>query len=93
MRILFDLFTDFFYTHFADIRVIGKHRYLFYKGYRFYRKWSQNEHTYWKCSKYRRHSCDARISSRMIGGYEKMKVSKAIHSHAPECSADPPINL
>lgn len=78
----FNLFIGF--TEFADLRETGNHRFLYCNGYRFYRKWEQGEYTYWKCSKYSRYRCDAKITTRVIDGYTKMKVTKSTHSHKPE---------
>lgn len=86
MRIAFYSFIYLDYTEFADIRVKGNHRFLHYKGNRFYRKWEQSGYTYWMCSKYSRYRCDAKITTRTIDGYAKLKVTKAAHRHEPEYS-------
>lgn len=78
MRISLNLFAD--YSEFADVRTKGKSRFLYYNGYRFYRKWTLGKYTYWMCSKYSSTRCGAKITTRTIGGYEKLKVSKATHT-------------
>lgn len=79
---LFRLFID--YSEFADLRVTGNHRFLYHNGYRFYRKWEQGAYTYWMCSRYSRCRCDAKVTTRIINGYAKLKVTKPTHNHEPE---------
>lgn len=62
----------------------GSHRFLFYKGFKYYRKWQQSEYTYWMCSRYSRCRCDAKITTRIIDGYAKLKVTKLKHNHEAE---------
>lgn len=36
---------------------------------------------YWRCSSYSKTTCRARISSRVVNGYEMVKIQKDVHNH------------
>lgn len=54
-----------------------------YDGYRYYKNRQIGENTHWQCSIYKRTLCKGRATTRIIGGYEMMKLN-APHSHPPE---------
>lgn len=72
------------FNGFARIVWDGGRRYLYHDGHRFYRKWEKGSNIYWTCSWYPRNRCSAKITTRIVNGYEMMKISHSMHSHASE---------
>lgn len=67
---------------FAQLKLIGDRQYLFHDGHRFYRKWGVGSTTYWQCAMYSRNKCGAKVTTKMIDGYEMtLKVPKIMHTH------------
>lgn len=54
--------------------------YIMYKGAKYVKDGSYNEHSYWHCVYYKR-GCKSRIISKSIDGYEMMKVRNHAHNH------------
>lgn len=68
---------------FATYGTMGKRKFLMYDGYRYYKNRQIGENIHWQCSTYKRTLCKGRATTRIIGGYEMMKLN-ATHSHLPE---------
>lgn len=64
---------------FADVNESRRH--LFYDNFRFVKNRIVGEVTHWKCSVYQSTNCRSRVSTRMINGYEMMKITNPHHNH------------
>lgn len=53
---------------------------IVYKGAKYVKDGSYNEHSYWICIKAKQ-GCKSRIISKSIDGYEMMKVRNHAHNH------------
>lgn len=78
------------YIHFAVFETNGNERFLYSDGYRFHmnRQYIRKDCISWRCNGYKRYGCRARASTRMVNGYEMMKVHHGTHKHLPETTLE-----
>lgn len=73
------------FNHFANV-VEGKNgsEILMLHGHRYRRDGVGDQSKYWRCVFYDKTSCRARVSSRIINGYEMAKMRNNPHNHKPK---------
>lgn len=76
----FQFFFPGFHS-FAQYTGHGDRKVLICRGYRFYRHGETNTRIYWRCSGYKRFKCPNRAITKMIDGYEMVKLRTTIHNH------------
>lgn len=69
------------YSTIAQYERYGTKRALIFDGHRFHKNRQTEKSTHWVCAQYHRFKCLARVTTRIIGGYEMMKVNCGIHTH------------
>lgn len=65
---------------FAQYENKGNTKILFINGDRYYKNAESGDNTYWRCGKYQKYRCLARAITRMIDGYDMVKI-KGCHTH------------
>lgn len=85
----FDLFEGG-YLHFANVtKTKLGNELLELDGYTYRRDSVGKDSTkYWRCICYTKTACRARVSTRLIKGYEMVKVPHQKHNHGPDDSSD-----
>lgn len=70
------------FKDFAQFQRNGKR--LVHNGYFYLKNSDSNDRTFWLCSRFQKFKCKARAITRVIDGYEMVKIRSTPHSHPPE---------
>lgn len=64
----------------------GEKRSIVHQGYKFRRHRTLKNSVDHLCTGYYRYKCRAKVSTRMVGGYEMLRLCSPIHTHPPDLS-------
>lgn len=69
------------FNYFAEIEDKNNRVRLLFGGNKFYCDRDRNGYQYWRCSLVSKYNCKARMVTRLINGYNMLKVTNAKHCH------------
>lgn len=75
-------FLNLFVSGFSVFAKLNETRtFLCHDGFRYGRNRVSGDMTYWKCCEYHSTKCKGRVSTRIINGYEMMRMNNPHHNH------------